>query len=1057
MGDDRQVPRRMSASRTGAVSLDTSGPAVAVTGVVLGDIRIGDTTYTLDDIVSAPAFVSRDPLAAPSDLLAAHHRTVTFTGRRAELEAIIAWRDGPGTPWSVKLIHGPGGAGKTRLALRVAELSAGQGWRIVEARHHSSSPSARIPATTAPPSDRLLLIVDYAERWPTEHLIAMLSDPAVRRHTTVRILLISRQAGAWWHAVRHELHKLTGSVGQTELHPLKPGQERQTVFGAARDAFARLLEVDAADIPLPPNLAGPEFDLVLSVHMAALVAVHARRTGVTVPSHAAGLSMYLLDREQAAWSALHRRGVVGSAPAVLEQAVTTAILTRAMPVGDAITALGTARVAADAAQVVDDHSICYPSPRRGMALEPLYPDRLAEDLLALVLPGHDVEDFHVPPSVQHWAGSLLENLLEPLAPWLREGLTVAIETAHRWPHVASDHLLPLLRRRPELAIMAGSAALIRLVELPAVGFDELAAISRVLPARRHVELDNAAASVYEKLALMIFARTTSPMHRMVALAQWGAQLMYAGHHQRALEVLARAIRLCGRLDEQQPGGEHTVPAASMYALQGLTLLELGRANDALEPMRNAVARYRALVRGDKQHLAGLASALSNLSLGLSRVGNSREALAANQEALRIRQRLYRRRPDEMAADLATSLSNVANQFLAAGRVAEALPVAREALALRRELAREDPQTSMIEVAISLNNLVPMLMDLGHIESAFEHAREAVEIRRQLARTNAVAFEPALASALSNLASLEMRIGKDEEATLTAAQAVEVHRRLAKQDPVAHALQYATVTNQWAKLLLRTGRAAQARDAASETLAAIDHIAQVDDGRVRAVQVGAVTSLSSALWDLGAVDEAERAATQLLDESATWEPDHRVALHFDLLRQELSARDLHAPALCSAEAAVRLYRSADLGAPAKLDFAGALIHLGIKLQKAGRQHDAQDVLREAADLVAGPEPKGRQRLLVVKVATLLGIGAVKTGDYRAAIAHASRAGRLGQTMLLPAGTADPLVALLDGLAQSLTVADDPEAAALGEVFRARADGIRGADRVFADEEYRISVA
>ncbi|TDC76535.1 tetratricopeptide repeat protein [Micromonospora sp. KC606] len=70
-------------------------------------------------------------------------------------------------------------------------------------------------------------------------------------------------------------------------------------------------------------------------------------------------------------------------------------------------------------------------------------------------------------------------------------------------------------------------------------------------------------------------------------------------------------------------------------------------------------------------------------------------------ALRIRQRLDRRRPDEMAEDLATSLSNVANQFLAAGRVAEALPVAREALALRRELAREAPQTSMVEEDVDI--------------------------------------------------------------------------------------------------------------------------------------------------------------------------------------------------------------------------------------------------------------------------------------------------------------------------------------------------------------------
>jgi tetratricopeptide (TPR) repeat protein len=1058
MGDDRPAPRRVSADRTGAIRVNAGGPAVAVSGVVFGSITIGDTTYVLDDIANAPATLPRDPVETPSRLLAAHQRAVAFTGRAQELQVLAQWRDAPGIQWAVRLIHGPGGAGKTRLALRIAELSAREGWRIVEARHRSSITPPQDAAAEAIPGDRLLLVVDYAERWPAEHLLGLLGDPVVRRHGQVRILLISRQAGAWWHAIRHELKKITADVDQMQLQHLALGQQREVAFTAARDEFARILDVEAADILPPANLSGSEFDLVLSIHMAALVAVHARKAGASAPSGTASLSTYLLEREQAAWHGLHRRGVVATAPDVLTQAVITAILTRALPVGSAIAALGTARVAdaVGAGQVLDDHNICYPSAQRGIVLEPIYPDRLAEDLLALTLPGHDVEDFHIPPSVTHWAETLIETVLRPRAPWLREGLTVVIETAHRWPHVAKDHLFPLLRQQPALAVAAGAAAVIRLVELRDIDIDVLAAIRRELPTARHVELDSAAAAVSERLTELLLARTTDRATKLTVLAELGARLAYAGHLQRALEVLTRAVRLCVLLDEQQPDGAHAVQAASVYALQGLMLLDLGRAADALEPMRTAVTRYRVLVRGDRRLLASLASALSDLALSFSRVGRSREALETHQEALRIRRRLYRREPAEMAGGLAISLSNIAKELMSMDRVADALAVALEALALRRELAREAPATYLVEVAISLNNLVPVYLALGRVDEAFEHAREVVEIRQQLVQVNATAFEPALASALTNLAGLQLRCGQVAEASLTTSRAIEVYRRLAQANPAAHALEHVNATRQLAELLLRTGHPAQARDVSAEALALTGHTAQIAPGVVRSEQVTATTCLFRALCELGELDEAERVATGLLEQAATWDADARVALRVDSLYRELSARDLDTLALTAAETAVRLFRSASRSEPANLDFAEALMHLGIRLRSAGRLTDARAALQEAAMLVDGPDPVGRDRLIAVKVATLQGAAALEAVDLSAAVEGAARAAGLGRTIALPAGTADVLTALLDGLVQLFTAVDDAEATAVAGRLRAEADTIRGAERVPDEEEFRFSI-
>ena len=41
--------------------------------------------------------------------------------------------------------------------------------------------------------------------------------------------------------------------------------------------------------------------------------------------------------------------------------------------------------------LVEDHARCYPPADPGLVLDPLYPDRLGEDYLALTLPGHEDE------------------------------------------------------------------------------------------------------------------------------------------------------------------------------------------------------------------------------------------------------------------------------------------------------------------------------------------------------------------------------------------------------------------------------------------------------------------------------------------------------------------------------------------------------------------------------------------------------------------------------------------------------------------------------------------
>jgi hypothetical protein len=131
-------------------------------------------------------------------------------------------------------------------------------------------------------STELLVIVDYADRWHLTNLTwllhnALLHHPGVR----TRVLLVGRTNDTW-PSVRAILHKRQAGTSALELAPL-PGatDARRAMFISARDSFAALYRLGNPKALSPPRHLGTnEFGLALALHMAALVAVDARTTGV---------------------------------------------------------------------------------------------------------------------------------------------------------------------------------------------------------------------------------------------------------------------------------------------------------------------------------------------------------------------------------------------------------------------------------------------------------------------------------------------------------------------------------------------------------------------------------------------------------------------------------------------------------------------------------------------------------------------------------------------------------------------------------------------------------
>jgi hypothetical protein len=479
-GPDRQA----HAAGAGAVSVGGDVHAPITTNVYGGD---------------GPAFLVETPppelphevadLVAlreqPSKLLNARRRVIPFSGRSRELGELATWRD-EGPRRAARVIHAPGGQGKTRLAARAAEHAASAGWTVGWARHRTDTSGGGAPLTVDP-NGCLLIVVDYAERWPLSHLQALLARYA-RYAGPLRILLLARSL-TWWttaEALCDELGIITGDP--VPLAPLA-GPARQALFDAACRRFAEVCGVPApAELTVPGGPADRAYGSVLTLHMAALAVIDAKARDQAPPERARDLSRYLLNREFRYWTALHgEQRCATAARTAFVAAITGALPPHAGAALLARTGLPEA-TGTSAQQVLDAHARCYPPTTAGTVLEPLYPDRLAEDFIGYTLRTDQPDSLADP-----WCAGSLTRVFAREAGQVPahagRGLIFLAAATATWPHVGKA-LRALLHADPTLAVDAGGPALMAIT--PHADATIAAAISRHL-TERSIDLHPAAA------------------------------------------------------------------------------------------------------------------------------------------------------------------------------------------------------------------------------------------------------------------------------------------------------------------------------------------------------------------------------------------------------------------------------------------------------------------------------------------------------------------------------------------------------------------------------------
>jgi tetratricopeptide (TPR) repeat protein len=945
-------------------------------GVVGADIHVfGDGTpvYLLLAHPDGVALDSAWMRAQPSRLLDARAEVVDFTGRDAEFHALLTWRNSK-PDFAVRWLHGEGGQGKTRLAGRLAGDSERAGWLVVDAVHGTDShpPAAGSQDLRLDGKAGVLLLVDYADRWSLSDLKWLFGNMLLRQSVPARVLLIGRSAGGL-PAVRGMLNGFRENIDTSDqfLPPVPDdGDTRAQMFGVARNCFARHYpEVPRSDTLEPPGpLSGPDFGLTLALHMAALVAVDAAAHGRTPPTGMVGLTTYLLDREHENWRQLYEnadRGLDYRTPdSVMARTVFTAILAGpATTTAAGSTILDTVMPQEPGPRILADHATCYPPADPATALQPLLPDRLAEDFLALMVPGHTISGF----SPDRWATSVADLLLTSAdtAACAPRTLTFLAAATDRWPHVGTEVLYPLVTDRPQSAVDASSPALTAIAAIGSAAGElspdllaVLEAVEPLLPEDHHVDLDVGTLEVAERLTAHRLAATADPAEHAWLYGTLGRRRSNAGRWEQALEANEHAARINRRLADHDP---RYLPHLAM-SLNNLAnaLSNNGRSREALAQIRQAVALHRDLAEADPRHRQSLAMALTNLGTRLTEQGLRDEGLTATEEAVAIRRALAA--ADHSAghlSDLADVLINLSGQLVDLNRHGDAAAAARDAVDISRRLVEISPAEHLLRLAVSVNNLGSALLGLGRVEQALAAEEEAVAVYRRLAEANPATHLPGLVRALANVGIVLAKLERHGEALARTEEAVQLARQLADTDPALHRRDLARSLRALGDRLAGLGR----RD---DVLVAFREAIDLHDKGMdyEPEEVSLMRRLATMYRDLG---DRENEANLLLNLSAAaYGRDHggeaiAAALRAADIYRETGDRESEAATLTNLS---MLLESEDTGEAIELservaaiyrelgqrEFeAGTLSNLSSLLSRAQRYHDAVAAARRACEL------------------------------------------------------------------------------------------------------------
>ncbi|MEE1766199.1 hypothetical protein, partial [Streptomyces sp. SP18BB07] len=690
-----------------------------------------------DEPLRSP-YVALDPLVhRPLQVLRAEHAVVPFQARD-ELTILTDWcrtvATGPYT--GVTVIHGAGGAGKTRLALELAhQLATRHGWYTGYLREH---PTGRDwLGTVVSPT---LIVLDYADARTAdaEQLLALLKRRTDRGAAPAVVVMTARAVNGQWLTALSKAWNNDGHLVRMRdpLHLPPEHPAGAALFRRAARVFHHgpddELDLDAADRAAPADWTTLDY---------ILLALLAARGSGRLPTTREDLYEEVLTHERAYWAQTYRKnaGLNRDADApldVLNRAVASLTLRAPTTRKEINAALRAVEELSDDAPwretIRTTLATCLqPGPGEPLVLRP---DPIADHLTLHEL--HDDEDL-LPAVLDGLDGDGLLAALRQLNRAAAAAPDSATRMVQAWISAGADRWQPVL----QVAADQGGTALAALRQLiddePPVPW--LADLSRAIPFTTIGLPELGLHTDLRRLSVLRADATTQP-------ADLAEQLQRTSHRQGAI----------------------------------------GDWQAALVSITEAVDHYRALTRANPAaHLPDLAVSLNNLSGCQSDTGDRQAALVSITEAVEIRRVLAQANPAVYLPDLAGSLNNLSNRQSETGDRQAALVSITEAVEIRRTLAQANPAAHLPDLAMSLNNLSVQQSGTGDRQAALASITEAVDHYRTLTQANPAAHLPHLASSLNNLSNQQSDTGDRQAALVSITEAVEIRRTLAQANPAAH--------------------------------------------------------------------------------------------------------------------------------------------------------------------------------------------------------------------------------------------------------------------------------
>lgn len=245
--------------------------------------------------------------------------------------------------------------------------------------------------------------------------------------------------------------------------------------------------------------------------------------------------------------------------------------------------------------------------------------------------------------------------------------------------------------------------------------------------------------------------------------------------------------------------------------QALTQVDLRQWEPALEAIDLALRQMDKIAEVQPMEMER-AAALNTRTIILAGIGRTREALEANEEALKLLTRLNRKNSGAFMDSMARAHINRANSLGRLQRWEEALPHCAAILPFRKRCYRQDPLANRSTYSSALDGYGVALAGLGRTREAIRFFRQALGHRRVEAELRPSAARHLLAATLVNLGSELLKTKRWRAAWPYLEEAVQLIDFIEERAEQVHAVSWLTHAATYLRRLAVTRGAESLRQA-----------------------------------------------------------------------------------------------------------------------------------------------------------------------------------------------------------------------------------------------------